>query len=435
MRAACMQQPVGEEMAALGVGRHLHFVDGQERHDAVERHGFDGADEIARAGRGDFLLAGDQRHLRGAFDLHDAIVVLARQQAQREADHARLVAEHALDGEVGLAGVGGTENGGQAAGGAGERHRADLRARLWPKQGRRCAVRPGEKGAGRQRPLEFDLVEEVFLPHLDGRRLAVPGGFGDVGFVGANDALRRLVGQRLQERGPGQACPISLSPPSRHRSAQERARGWSWRRGRVSSAWHCGWRGGRPCRGSCAREDRGPVMVRPSKVHVTFCQDSQLPTWASAANSRTGPPSFRGPSSKASTRLVLLVSWSSCMANVVATPIQSASMRRQSWVLSLRSGQLFVVGLRPVALLEERQGLGALQRQGEAIIEGADRVAAERRRHLLEQPHIGAEIVDLILVLLARDRTGSSSSFWRGGPRTNTRTWSSTISIGGSPGV
>ena len=81
VHAARMQQPVGEEMAALLIGRHLDFVDGQERHRPLDRHGFDRADEIARPGRGDLLLAGDQRHLLDALDRHDAFVVLARQQA------------------------------------------------------------------------------------------------------------------------------------------------------------------------------------------------------------------------------------------------------------------------------------------------------------------------------------------------------------------
>jgi hypothetical protein len=123
VRAACVQDPVGEEMAALGIGRHLHLVDGKERYRTVDGHGFDGADEIARAGRRDLLLAGDQRHLRGALDLDDAIVVLACQQAQRKPDHARFVAEHAFDGEVGLAGIRRPKDGRQAAGSAGKRHR------------------------------------------------------------------------------------------------------------------------------------------------------------------------------------------------------------------------------------------------------------------------------------------------------------------------
>ena len=123
IRAACVQYPVGEEMAALGVGCHLHLVDGEKRDWPLDRHRFDGADEIARAGRGDLFLAGDQRHLVDALDRHDAVVVLARQQAQREADHARRVAKHALDREIGLTGIGRAENRGQAAGGAGGRHR------------------------------------------------------------------------------------------------------------------------------------------------------------------------------------------------------------------------------------------------------------------------------------------------------------------------
>ena len=59
------------------------------------------------------LLAGDQGDRAGALELDDPVVVLARQQPQREADHARAVAEHPLDGEVGLAGVGGPEDRGQ----------------------------------------------------------------------------------------------------------------------------------------------------------------------------------------------------------------------------------------------------------------------------------------------------------------------------------
>ena len=139
VQPARMQQPVGEEMAALRIGRHLHFVDRKEGDRPVDRHRLDGAYEIARARGRDLLLAGDQRDLGGALQLDDAVVVLARQQAQREADHARIVPEHALDREVGLAGVGGTEDGGQAAGGAGKRHGRHLRLQPRRKQGDRPA--------------------------------------------------------------------------------------------------------------------------------------------------------------------------------------------------------------------------------------------------------------------------------------------------------
>ena len=49
---------------------------------------FDGADEIGRVRRQDLLLAGDQRHRPRAAQLDDPVVILPRQQAQREADHA-----------------------------------------------------------------------------------------------------------------------------------------------------------------------------------------------------------------------------------------------------------------------------------------------------------------------------------------------------------
>ena len=79
----------------------------------VERHGFHGADEIAGSRRDDLLLPGHQGHGPVALQLADAVVVLARQQAQRKTDHAAVMAEHALDREVGLAGVGRAEDGGQ----------------------------------------------------------------------------------------------------------------------------------------------------------------------------------------------------------------------------------------------------------------------------------------------------------------------------------
>jgi len=42
--------------------------------------------------------------------LHHAVVDLAREQAQRQADHAGAVGKHPLDRKVRLAGVGGAEN-------------------------------------------------------------------------------------------------------------------------------------------------------------------------------------------------------------------------------------------------------------------------------------------------------------------------------------
>jgi hypothetical protein len=63
--AAGVEQPVGEDMPALGIAAKLDLVDGEKRHAQIERHGLDRADEIARLGRHDLLFAGDEgRQLR-----------------------------------------------------------------------------------------------------------------------------------------------------------------------------------------------------------------------------------------------------------------------------------------------------------------------------------------------------------------------------------
>ena len=108
--AARVQQPIGEDVTALRIARELNFIDGEEVDVDIARHRLDGAHPVARALRLDLLLAGDQRDLVGADARGDLVVDLARQEAQRQADHAAFVADHALDGEVGLAGVGGPEH-------------------------------------------------------------------------------------------------------------------------------------------------------------------------------------------------------------------------------------------------------------------------------------------------------------------------------------
>ncbi len=110
-----MQQPVGENVAALGIGRELDLVDGEEVHIHVARHGLDGRDPVAGALRLDLFFPGDEGDLLGANAGCDLVVDLTRQKPQRQADHAAFVAEHALDGEMGLAGVGGAENRGHIA--------------------------------------------------------------------------------------------------------------------------------------------------------------------------------------------------------------------------------------------------------------------------------------------------------------------------------
>ena len=115
VQAPRMEQPVGEHMAALAVGGELDLVHGDEIGLELERHRLHGADIEARGGRLDLLLAGDERDLGGAGAADDLVVDLARKEPQRQADDADIVREHALDGEMGLAGIGRTENGGDAA--------------------------------------------------------------------------------------------------------------------------------------------------------------------------------------------------------------------------------------------------------------------------------------------------------------------------------
>ena len=117
--AARIQQAVGEDMAAFRIGAKLDLVDGEKRRAQIERHRLDRADEILCLRRHDLFFACDERTYFRALDAHDAVIDLARQQAQRQADHAGFVGQHALDGEEGLAGVGGAQDrrhlGGQIA--------------------------------------------------------------------------------------------------------------------------------------------------------------------------------------------------------------------------------------------------------------------------------------------------------------------------------
>ena len=78
---------------------------------------FDRAHEIRGVGRDDLLFAGDERDLARALHRHHPVVILAGEETQREADHPGAVAEHALDGEMRLAGIGRPENGQDASSG------------------------------------------------------------------------------------------------------------------------------------------------------------------------------------------------------------------------------------------------------------------------------------------------------------------------------
>jgi len=101
-----MQEPVGEHVPALAVRAQLHLVDREEVDLPIERHRLDGAHPIRRVRRDALLFAGHQRDACLADARGHPVVDLAREQPQREAHHAALVLEHALDGPPRLAGVG-----------------------------------------------------------------------------------------------------------------------------------------------------------------------------------------------------------------------------------------------------------------------------------------------------------------------------------------
>ena len=105
-RPAAMEQAVGEDVAPVTVRGELDLVDGDEIDLAFDRHGFHGADVITRALRHDLLFAGDQGDGVRAARGDDAVIDLAGKQPERQADHARFVAQHAFYREMGLAGVG-----------------------------------------------------------------------------------------------------------------------------------------------------------------------------------------------------------------------------------------------------------------------------------------------------------------------------------------
>ena len=98
-------------MAPVEIRGELDFVDGDEIHREVAGHGLDGGDPVARVARLDLLLACDERHSPHARLLDDLVIDLARQQPQGQADDAAGILQHALDGDVGLAGIGRPQHG------------------------------------------------------------------------------------------------------------------------------------------------------------------------------------------------------------------------------------------------------------------------------------------------------------------------------------
>ena len=116
--AAPVQHAVGEDMPALQIGRDLDFIDRQKRHVEIPRHRLHGGNPVARLRRFDLLFAGDQRDVIDADATDDLVIDLARQQPQRQADHARGMRDHPLDRQMRLAGVGRPQHRGDAGAGS-----------------------------------------------------------------------------------------------------------------------------------------------------------------------------------------------------------------------------------------------------------------------------------------------------------------------------
>ena len=108
---AAVQYAVREDMAALEIGTELHLVDGEEGNADVRRHGFDRCHPIARACGNYFFFAGDEGHRMVTRFCAHPVIDLACQQAQRQADHAAAMGQHALHSHMGFTGIGGAQHG------------------------------------------------------------------------------------------------------------------------------------------------------------------------------------------------------------------------------------------------------------------------------------------------------------------------------------
>ena len=97
-------------MSAFAIGGQLCLVECDEGCIGRARHGLHGAAQIPRACGLDTLLTGNERDRLISLDRDEAVINLARKQAQRETDDAARMRAHPFDGEVGLAGIGGPED-------------------------------------------------------------------------------------------------------------------------------------------------------------------------------------------------------------------------------------------------------------------------------------------------------------------------------------
>src|SRR5262245_61408796 len=105
-----IEHAIGENMAALKIGPQLDFSDHEEGDLEIAWHRLHGAHPESGIPRLDLFPASDQSNRILADTIDNLVVDLARQQPQRQSDNAAGMRQHALDGEMGLSGVGRTQH-------------------------------------------------------------------------------------------------------------------------------------------------------------------------------------------------------------------------------------------------------------------------------------------------------------------------------------
>ena len=84
---AHIEQPVGEDMAPVEIGRELNFVNGDEIKVEVARHRLDGRNPVARRFWLDFFLASNERDSARTCLFHRAVIDFACEKPERQTDH------------------------------------------------------------------------------------------------------------------------------------------------------------------------------------------------------------------------------------------------------------------------------------------------------------------------------------------------------------
>ena len=109
--AACVQDPIGKDMAPVFVLGDLDLVNGEELDGHVHRHRLNGADPIAGAVGDDTFFASDERDGAFAFRFDHPVIDLTGEKPQRQPDHPGGMTHHSLQGVMGFAGIGRAKNG------------------------------------------------------------------------------------------------------------------------------------------------------------------------------------------------------------------------------------------------------------------------------------------------------------------------------------